>query len=535
MAGSFPDIPGCKIVSILGEGGMSTVYLGIQERLKRKVAIKALESKMLKDPDTAKRFEKEAKTAANLSHSNIIQIFDTDKTSDGNYYIVMEYLEKSLKEHLQIIPGGKMHPKSTVNIAKNIFKALDYAHLNGVFHRDVKPDNIMFRKDDTPVLVDFGISKVLTPKGEMTDSNLSLGTSYYMSPEQCKAMLEIDGRSDVYSLGVVFFEMLTGNKPYEGKSQIAIALKHMKDPIPKLPKELIYLQPLINHMMAKDRGNRLSSTVQFTKLIDHILERIQWPRRQTTEIQTVEAGKKEVPQSSRPSSYLTKKSSSSHSEPSYQSQTIAEPDYESQTSSHMESDYPQHSPEKQEPIVNKYFNIADKKARKFVKTIFLPWSIKYREKTITIIKEKLWPFLKNLWLDLKKLWKWFSEISLQLKLAITSPIIIILLVLVWSLTSSSPQQTASPNPNHPVLKLWQNFIAKHVSIQGILKSYEENLHHEIDPEELEKALRSVNELKTLYPGLELDTLKQKIKKRHDDIKHKIYIQQPAAPDKGEVH
>jgi serine/threonine protein kinase len=268
MAG-FPEIPGYKIKSKLGEGGVAAVYLGIQEKLDRRVAIKVLESHLFNNIETDARFEKEAKTAANLSHSNIIQIFDRGKHKNY-HYIIMEYLEQSLKEQMTHYPQGKMPPETALDIIKDIFKALDYAHIKGIYHRDIKPENIMFKHDSTPVLVDFGIARVFDAPIPKTKSGQSLGTTHYMSPEQCEAKKKVDGRSDIYSLGAVLFEILTGKQPYDGETLIAIALKHIKEPVPKLPRELNQYQPLIDKMMAKVRRKRLSSRPEFLRLLKKI-------------------------------------------------------------------------------------------------------------------------------------------------------------------------------------------------------------------------------------------------------------------------
>lgn len=266
----FPKIPGYDISSVLGEGGVATVYLGFQLKLNRKVAIKILKSFMLKDKETVSRFEREAKVAAMLSHSNIIQVYDTGKA--GKYhYIVMEYLEESLKDRMNLNPQGTIDPETALAIVEDVMKALDYAHFRGIYHRDIKPENIMFRQDSTPVLLDFGIARVFDSFEQLTRSGVLMGTAYYMSPEQAKAQKEVNGRSDIYSLGAVLFEMLSGSKPYDGNTPVAVALAHILEPVPRLPRGLSRYQPLIERMMAKERAQRLSSGPEFRHLLDTLL------------------------------------------------------------------------------------------------------------------------------------------------------------------------------------------------------------------------------------------------------------------------
>jgi serine/threonine protein kinase len=266
----FPVIPGYKIISKLGEGGMATVYLGIQEKLDRKVAIKILEPSLLKDEETRLRFAREAKTAASLSNFNIIQVFDIGKK--GNYYyVIMEYLQDSLRDRMRLDPEGKVNPGIALRIIEALMGALDYVHSLGVLHRDIKPENIMFRQDDTPVLVDFGISRAVDKNygKDLTSDNIVPGSPHYMSPEQCKAQ-KMDWRSDIYSLGVVLYELLTGKRPFEDETSIAIVLDHIQSPIPSLPEELSLYQPLIDKMMAKNRSERLRSGVEFKQLVEKI-------------------------------------------------------------------------------------------------------------------------------------------------------------------------------------------------------------------------------------------------------------------------
>lgn len=260
----LPQIPGYKIIRKLGHGGMADVFLGVQENLEREVAIKVLVPSLFRDQQFSLRFVKEAQTAAKLAHPNIITIHDIGKVED-TYYIVMEYLPESLTDRMKKvgIPG----PKEALDIIKMIASALDYAHNKGFIHRDIKPDNIMFRPDGTAVLVDFGIARAIDSTTQLTRTGMSIGTPHYMSPEQCRGE-KIDGRSDIYSLGVQLFELMTGTVPYKAENTAGIILKHIQDPIPRLPENVEQYQPLIDKMMAKERGNRLQTGAELIKFID---------------------------------------------------------------------------------------------------------------------------------------------------------------------------------------------------------------------------------------------------------------------------
>ncbi len=265
----YPDIPGYKIEHVLGEGGMATVYMATQEKLNRKVAIKILDPVMLKKHKSAERFLQEAKTAANLYHSNIISVFDVGQIDDY-YYMVMEFLDGSLKDLLKSSPRGTLEPEEAVKLLKQLAPALDYAHSEGIIHRDIKPDNIMFRRDGTPVLVDFGIARAKESDGRMTQTGMSVGTPHYMSPEQCKAD-PLDGRSDFYSMGVLLHEMLTGDRPFDADTSVAVALKHLQTPIPALPEDLLPYQGILNKLLAKKKEDRVRNGVELTALIDRLL------------------------------------------------------------------------------------------------------------------------------------------------------------------------------------------------------------------------------------------------------------------------
>lgn len=263
----YPHIPGYKIDTVLGQGGMSTVYLGVQENLNREIAIKVLSPEMFSDEQYLQRFLNEAQTASQLQHPNIVTIHDVGQTGDW-CYIVMERLQESLTERVKFKPDHKLNPIEAFKIVKQIASALDYAHREGVIHRDIKPDNVLFRRDGTPVLVDFGIARALHSRSDLTTTGMIIGTPHYMSPEQCKGE-QIDGQSDIYSLGVVAYEILTGNVPYKADSTAGVLLQHVQGPLPVLPTELSRYQPLISRMMAKNKRERVRSGDELVRLIDH--------------------------------------------------------------------------------------------------------------------------------------------------------------------------------------------------------------------------------------------------------------------------
>jgi len=278
------DIPGYKIKKELGAGGMARVYLALEKKLDRPVALKILSPAFAENSRVTKRFIKEAKTAAQLQHSNIVSIFDVGK-HDGIYFFAMEYLTTNLKDRIK--RSSSIKPREALAIIKDVAKALSYAHKKGYIHRDIKPDNIMFRKDGAVVLVDFGIVKAVNEKTKLTRTGISVGTPQYMSPEQIKAQ-KIDGRSDIYSLGIVLFELLTGHVPYQAGDLIKLALKHTGDPVPKLPAKLSDLQPLMDKMLAKNPHERVRNAEGLIRLIDALDFKI---KEKTTKIPQVKSAK----------------------------------------------------------------------------------------------------------------------------------------------------------------------------------------------------------------------------------------------------
>jgi serine/threonine protein kinase len=242
----LPKIPGYRIEKKLGCGGMADVYLGVQEVLGRKVAIKVLAAEMIQNQQVVERFLNEARTASRLEHPNIVTIHDVGQVED-TCYIVMEYLPDSLIGRIKRSPDDKIKSTEVFRILKRMAMALDYAHREGFIHRDIKPDNILFRKDNTPVLVDFGIARAVDSSAQLTTTGMIIGTPHYMSPEQCQGE-KIDGQSDLYSLGIVFYEMLTGDIPYRADSAAGVLVKHIQEPLPHLPVELQRYQPLLSRM-----------------------------------------------------------------------------------------------------------------------------------------------------------------------------------------------------------------------------------------------------------------------------------------------
>ena len=263
---SAPEIAGYRIEKELGQGGMATVYLGVQENLNREVAIKVLTPEMFQDQQYLRRFLNEAHTASRLSHPNIVTIHDVGQV-DNHCYIVMERLHQSLVEYVKFKPGGKLSPREAFKIIRKMAAALDYAHNEGVIHRDIKPDNILFRKDGTPVLVDFGIARAMDSQAQLTTTGMLIGTPHYMSPEQCRGE-HIDGQSDLYSLGIVLYEILTGDVPYRADSAAGVLLKHVQYPIPQLPPELSKYQPVITRLMAKTKRERIQNGAELIHLLD---------------------------------------------------------------------------------------------------------------------------------------------------------------------------------------------------------------------------------------------------------------------------
>ena len=269
------SIPGYRVGRKLGQGGMATVYLAIQESFDREVALKIMSPFLNSDPSFTTRFVREARIVAQIHHASIVPVMDVGE-HQTHHYLSMEYLPGGDLKHR--ISQGKHGLSLAINTCVAISSALDVAHRRGYVHRDIKPENILFREDGTPVLTDFGIARAIDAGTSLTMAGMMVGTPNYMSPEQVKG-LELDGRSDLYSLGIVFFETLTGLLPFRADSSLSLALKHLSDQLPPLPPEFAIYQPFMDRLTAKEREDRFASGAEVTRALRLITEMAQ-PRAQ---------------------------------------------------------------------------------------------------------------------------------------------------------------------------------------------------------------------------------------------------------------
>lgn len=253
------QIPGYLIKREIGAGGMATVYLAVQTSLEREVALKVMNPAMVSDPTFSRRFMQEARTLASLAHPNIVAVYDVGITDEKLHYFSMQHLPHG--DFLHRIRDGIVE-REVLRIVAGVGRALGYAHQRGFVHRDVAPGNVLFDVNGGPVLTDFGIARAVSKTSRITNAGVSVGTSHYMSPEQARGG-DVDGRSDLYSLGAVTFEALTGHAPYEGDDGFAIAYAHVFEPIPRLPQHLQHWQPLIDRAMAKDPAQRYQNADEF--------------------------------------------------------------------------------------------------------------------------------------------------------------------------------------------------------------------------------------------------------------------------------
>ncbi len=259
-----PQIAGYRILRRLGQGGMATVYLATQESLDRPVSIKVIAHEALLDELSKQRFENEARTIAKLSHPGIVGIHDVGRTTDGRLYYCMPYLangdlaQRDLRDDAQI-----------VDVLRALLSALDYAHARGFVHRDVKSENVLFDADNRPLLTDFGIAMSKSDSVRITTAGMAVGSSACMAPEQARGDV-VDRRADLYSVGVLAYELLAGKLPFRSSDALAMALMHAQDPIPRLPAAKIHWQSFIERAMAKSPERRFDNAQQMLAALERI-------------------------------------------------------------------------------------------------------------------------------------------------------------------------------------------------------------------------------------------------------------------------
>ena len=261
-----------EVKSELGRGGMAAVYLAFDPRFKREVAVKVLPPQLLADPVYRARFEREAQTIAALEHPAIVPVYDYGE-EEGQLYLVMRYMPGgSLAEKLN---KGTLLPGEVVHIIARITSALDQVHARGIIHRDLKPGNILFDQYGEAYLSDFGIARLTEATTTLTGAAI-VGTPAYMSPEQARGDLDIDGRSDLYAVGAIIFQMLSGKLPYESTTPLGLAMKHITDPVPSINQVRPDLPPtfdrVIETAMAKDRTQRFQSGQELASALGAVTE-----------------------------------------------------------------------------------------------------------------------------------------------------------------------------------------------------------------------------------------------------------------------
>ncbi len=257
-----------ELGALIGRGGMAQVYRANDTVLNRQVAVKVLSSNFSSDPEFVARFRREAQAAARLSHPNVVSVFDTG-SDDGTHYIVMEYVEgRTLADVLA--QEGRLPPERGARVAESVCKALGFAHEEGIVHRDIKPGNIMITRQGEVKVMDFGIARATTSE-TLAQTRTVMGTAAYLSPEQARGE-QVDQRSDIYSLGVVLYEMLTGRPPFTGDSAVAVAYQHVQEnpPPPSSIASAVSagLDSVVMRALAKDPATRFQTTEEFRSALE---------------------------------------------------------------------------------------------------------------------------------------------------------------------------------------------------------------------------------------------------------------------------
>src|SRR5881392_2314981 len=257
-----------ELEELVGSGGMSSVYRAHDRLLERRVALKILHEQFTRDADYVERFRREARAVAQLTHPNIVTVIDRGE-QDGRQFIVFEYVDgmnlKELVEH-----EGPLSSREAIELALQVARGLGFAHESGLVHRDVKPQNVLLDADGRAKVTDFGIAHAVDVDG-MTITGTIMGTSNYIAPEQARGQ-PVDEQTDVYSLGCVLYELLTGEVPYDGDNFVSVAMRHVNDPVPHVAERRRDVPPRLDHAiaqaMAKDHGHRFDSMADFASELE---------------------------------------------------------------------------------------------------------------------------------------------------------------------------------------------------------------------------------------------------------------------------
>jgi eukaryotic-like serine/threonine-protein kinase len=257
-----------RVLNRIGSGGMADVYCAEDLQLGRKVALKVMHSRFAEDPEFVERFRREARNAAGLNHQNVVSVYDRGEW-DGNYYIAMEFLEgRSLKQVVQ--QHGPLAPEDAIDLTVQVLRAARFAHRRGVIHRDIKPHNVIVDEEGRAKVTDFGIARA--GASDMTQTGSILGTAQYLSPEQAQGHA-VDATSDLYSIGIMLYELLTGRVPFDGDSAVSIALKQVNErPVPPSavnPAVTPALESVVLHALEKDPARRFPDADAFIAALEH--------------------------------------------------------------------------------------------------------------------------------------------------------------------------------------------------------------------------------------------------------------------------
>ncbi len=256
-------IPGYRILRQIGEGGMSVVYLAFQESLKREVALKIMRPVVADEGNLVKRFKQEAEIIAKLYHPNIVSIYDVGSLDDQILYYSMPYLQ-----HGDLTGFAYHNDAELIRVMVSLCQGFAYAHAQGVVHRDIKPENILFDQFGNVKIADFGIA-LSTGSRRFTKDQRIVGSIHYLSPEQARSK-HVDARSDIYGLGAILYEILTGKPVFDKDGDLAIMMAHVESPVPRLPKKVAHWQPIIDQCLAKSPNQRFQSMLSLQKAIESL-------------------------------------------------------------------------------------------------------------------------------------------------------------------------------------------------------------------------------------------------------------------------